>query len=200
MALAEQLGAEAGFENVLTKPARQADLRQAILKAVHPVAEPQTKKAAVAAESFTHSLRQLNILLAEDNLVNQRVVAGLLKKRSYQVTVAGTGREALAAIEQKAVEHSQFDLVLMDLQMPDMDGYEATAALRAREREEGGRLPVVALTANAMQGDRENCLEHGMDGYLSKPVRPADLFAEIERVLAAAEAGNHRSLKAPRET
>ena len=168
------------LENVLTKPVRQADLRQAILHPLHP----GSKAAPAPVETFTQNLRQLNILLAEDNAVNQRVVAGLLKKRNYTVTVAGTGRAALAAIDQKAMEQKQFDLVLMDVQMPDMDGYEATTALRLRESQQGGRLPIIALTANAMQGDREQCLERGMDGYLSKPVRPAELFTEIERVLA----------------
>jgi len=171
------LSQQSGIENVLTKPPRQTELRQAIVNAIDPEAKKQDAEAA--EESFTQSLRQLNILLAEDNTVNQRVVAGLLKKRSHQVTVAGTGREALAAL---AVE--QFDLVLMDVQMPDMDGFEATAALRAHELESGGHLPVVALTAHAMQGDREKCMERGMDGYLSKPIRPADLFQEITRVLA----------------
>jgi len=105
-------------------------------------------------------------------------VARLLEKQRHSVVVAATGREALAAIAR-----TPFDVVLMDIQMPEMDGYEATTALRARERAEGGRLPVIALTANAMNGDREACLERGMDGYLSKPVRPQELFSEIHRVL-----------------
>jgi two-component system sensor histidine kinase/response regulator len=166
---------QAGIHSILNKPVRQAELRQAILKAL---GKPSTPMAGEAETIFTDSLRHLNILLAEDNVVNQRVVARLLEKQRHNVVVAGTGKEALAAIQE-----STFDLVLMDIQMPEMDGYETTTALRARETAKGGRLPVIALTANAMQGDREACLQRGMDGYLSKPVRPHELFSEIQRVL-----------------
>jgi len=168
---------QAGIHSVLTKPVRQAELRQAILRAL---GKPTAPLAAEAQKTFTDSLRQLNILLAEDNIVNQRVVARLLEKQRHSVVVAATGREALEAIER-----ASFDVVLMDIQMPEMDGYEATTALRAREIVGGAHLPVIALTANAMSGDREACLERGMDGYLSKPVRPQELFSEIHRVLDA---------------
>jgi CheY-like chemotaxis protein len=117
----------------------------------------------------------LRVLLAEDNLVNQRLATRLLEKRGHQVTVAGNGLEAVAAAEK-----GQFDLVLMDLQMPDMDGFEATAVLREREKETGIHLPVIALTAHALKGDRERCLEAGMDGYLTKPIRPQELDASLE--------------------
>ena len=166
---------QAGIHCVLNKPVRQVELRQAILKVLGKPAFPLPVEPQ---KGFCDSLRQLNILLAEDNIVNQRVVARLLEKQRHHVVVATTGREALEAIER-----TTFDVVLMDIQMPEMDGYEATVALRARESTAGGRLPVIALTANAMSGDREACLERGMDGYLSKPVRPQELFSEIHRVL-----------------
>jgi CheY-like chemotaxis protein len=110
------------------------------------------------------------VLLAEDNLVNQRLAVRLLEKRGHQVVVAGTGLEAL-----KALEKESFDLVLMDVQMPEMDGLEATAILREKEKVTGLHQPVVALTAHAMKGDREKCIEGGMDGYLTKPIRPQEL-------------------------
>jgi len=115
----------------------------------------------------------LRILVAEDNLVNQRLATRLLEKRGHFVTVAATGCEALAALEK-----SSFDLVLMDMQMPEMDGFEATAAIRKKEKP-GTHLPIVALTAHAMKGDREKCIAAGMDGYLAKPIRPEELDAVL---------------------
>ncbi len=116
------------------------------------------------------------VLVAEDNIVNQRVAAGLLTKRGHQVTVVSNGREAVAAVRQ-----GPFDLVLMDVQMPEMDGIEATAAIRAWERESGRHVRIVAMTAHAMTGDRDRCLEAGMDGYLSKPIDQQSLFAAVEQ-------------------
>ncbi|HEV2687773.1 MAG TPA: response regulator, partial [Bryobacteraceae bacterium] len=126
----------------------------------------------------------LNVLVAEDNTVNQTVVSRFLEKRGNRVTVVNNGREALCALE-----HESFDLVLMDVQMPEMDGLETTAILRAREQSTGGHLPVLALTAYAMKGDQDRCLKAGMDGYVSKPVRPDELFTAIEQVLAAKQTG-----------
>ena len=114
--------------------------------------------------------RALKILLAEDNLVNQKLAMRMLERRNHLVTVVANGREAL-----QALEHDAFDLVLMDMQMPEMDGFEATAVLREREMSSGRRQPVIAMTALAMNGDRERCLAAGMDGYLSKPIRPQEL-------------------------
>jgi CheY-like chemotaxis protein len=107
--------------------------------------------------------------------VNQRLAIRLLEKRNHQVTVAANGTEAVAAAEKNT-----FDIVLMDRQMPEMDGFEATEALRKREKGTGIHLPVIALTAQALKGDREQCLEAGMDGYLSKPIRPQELDAVLE--------------------
>ena len=122
----------------------------------------------------------LRILLAEDNRVNQFLAVRLLEKAGHQVETAANGRAAIAALEQ-----NRFDLALMDLQMPEMDGLEATARIRERERGSGAHLPIIALTANAMVGDRERCLQAGMDGYLSKPIDSERLLAEIQRVQAA---------------
>src|SRR6266446_5157160 len=109
----------------------------------------------------------LHILVAEDNAVNQRLVTRLLEKRGHMVTAVSTGKEALCTLAQK-----QCDLVLMDVQMPEMDGFEATAAIRTQEQGTGGRIPIIALTAHAMKEDREKCLAAGMDGYLTKPLKP----------------------------
>jgi signal transduction histidine kinase/CheY-like chemotaxis protein/streptogramin lyase len=130
------------------------------------------------------SRKGLSVLVAEDNSVNQTVVSRFLEKKGHRVKVVNNGREAVAALERES-----FDLVLMDVQMPEMDGLEATSIIRAREQATGGHLPVLALTAYAMKGDQERCLHAGMDGYVSKPVRPEELFAAMEYVLAAKETG-----------
>jgi CheY-like chemotaxis protein len=116
--------------------------------------------------------------VAEDNPVNQKLATRLLERRGYRVLVASTGREAAAMTERY-----DFDLVLMDVQMPEMDGLEATALIRARESVNGGHLPIIAVTAHAMKGDAERCVAAGMDGYLSKPIRANELFSAIERTL-----------------
>jgi signal transduction histidine kinase len=125
--------------------------------------------------SLAHSLR---IIVAEDNPVNQRLVVRLLEKQDHTVVVAGTGREVLAILTQQPV-----DLILMDVQMPEMDGLEATTIIRDQEYRRGGALPIIALTAHAMDGDRERCLAAGMDAYISKPIKSAELFTTIAQVL-----------------
>jgi CheY-like chemotaxis protein len=116
------------------------------------------------------------VLLAEDNAVNQQVAVGLLTRRGHDVTVVGNGREAVAAVARE-----RFDVVLMDLQMPVMGGLEATALIRAAERDGRPRTTIVAVTAHAMTGDRERCLDAGMDGYLSKPIDREAMLAAVER-------------------
>jgi len=126
-----------------------------------------------------HTLREarnrVRILLAEDNLVNQTVAVRLLEKRGYAVVVVGNGRAALAALER-----DNFDLVLMDVQMPELDGFETTTAIRAKEQLTGAHIPILAMTAHALKGDRERCIAAGMDGYLSKPIRVEELLASVE--------------------
>ena len=117
----------------------------------------------------------LYILLAEDNAVNQRVAMRVLERRGHRVALAATGREALHWFERE-----RFDLILMDVQMPDMDGIEATAAIRALEKQLGGYTPIIALTAHTMKGDRERCLQAGMDGYVNKPFDAARLIEVVE--------------------
>ncbi len=118
--------------------------------------------------------RRLRILLVEDNPVNQTLATILLEKRGHTVSIAGNGKEALAAWEKE-----EFDLILMDVQMPEMDGLEATACIRERERGTGRHIPIVAMTAHAIKGDREHCLQAGMDGYVSKPIEAKQLFQAI---------------------
>jgi CheY-like chemotaxis protein/HPt (histidine-containing phosphotransfer) domain-containing protein len=121
------------------------------------------------------------VLLAEDNAVNQRLAMRLLEKCGHTVTVVQDGIEALAALRRQT-----FDVVLMDIQMPHMDGLETTRAIRAREQDTATHVPIVAMTAYAMQGDRERCLAAGMDGYVTKPLRPVELFETITRLTAPA--------------
>jgi CheY-like chemotaxis protein len=115
------------------------------------------------------------VLLTEDNVVNQKLAVRLLEKRGHSVVVAGNGREALDVIARET-----FDVVLMDVQMPEMDGFEATRRIREREQTTGDHVPIIAMTAHAMKGDRERCLEEGMDGYISKPLQPSELFESVE--------------------
>jgi CheY-like chemotaxis protein len=127
------------------------------------------------------------VLLAEDNRVNQRFAVRLLEKAGHRVVVAEDGREVLALLGiEPAASTPAFDLVLMDVQMPEVGGYEATARIRAWEKGVGGRLPVIALTAHAMKGDRERCLAAGMDGYVAKPIQPAELWQAIDALIPPA--------------
>ena len=166
---------DAGISAYLSKPIKGADLLGAIigaLKRSYPAIVTPPPAATVPATA----IRSLKVLLAEDNIINQQVAVGLLTRRGHQVTVASNGREALEAIERDA-----FDVVLMDIQMPEMGGFEATAAIRFRERETGGHLRIIAMTAHAMSGDRERCLVAGMDGYLPKPIDRNTFFAVVEQ-------------------
>jgi CheY-like chemotaxis protein len=140
-----------------------------------PVAVPADPCRAAGSGAGAGALR---ILLAEDNRVNQRVAMSMLQRMGHQVVVANNGREAL-----QAFGNGEYDLVLMDVQMPEVDGFEATATIRRTDAGRAGRLPIVAMTAHAMKGDRERCLEAGMDGYISKPVSRLELEKEISRVM-----------------
>jgi PAS domain S-box-containing protein len=172
-----------GLAACLTKPAKQADLMQTILTTLSPALQHATP--AQLANTPSTTVASKHILLCEDNLVNQRLATRLLEKQGHTVILANNGVEALALHET-----ATFDLVLMDVQMPEMDGFEATRRIRAREQQMGGqagqRLPIVAMTAHAMQGDRERCLAAGMDGYLAKPIKADELYAVLTDLTAAA--------------
>jgi signal transduction histidine kinase/DNA-binding response OmpR family regulator len=176
---------ELGIAAYLLKPIRQSELREAIARVLSARAS-----AGVTPMITRYSLREqvqagrrLNILLAEDNLVNQKLATRLLEKRNHRVTVVANGKEALAALEKHPC-----DLVLMDVQMAEMDGLEATAILREREKSSGRHQPVVAMTALAMNGDKERCIAAGMDGYLSKPIRPQELDEVLDSYLTLCQA------------
>ncbi len=170
---------ELGIARYLIKPVKQSDLRETIMRVLSD--EADTNEAG--PPEIPESARPLRILLAEDGIVNQKVACGLLERRGHHVVVANNGREAVQASERDA-----FDLVLMDVMMPEMDGFEATNAIRRREKTTGKHLPIVAMTAHALEGDRERCLKAGMDAYLSKPVRPTALFEMIEGITAPTRA------------
>jgi PAS domain S-box-containing protein len=156
----------------LIKPIKQSDLFDAIVTSLE-VAE-EAKPSASGSSPTPRGTRPLRILLAEDSLTNQRLAVGILSTWGHQVTVANNGREAVAAVERES-----FDLVLMDVQMPEMDGYQATAIIRELETGKNSRTPIVAMTAHAMKGDREACLAAGMNGYVAKPIH----IAEVEQVI-----------------
>ncbi|HVB87618.1 MAG TPA: response regulator [Candidatus Dormibacteraeota bacterium] len=157
----------------LTKPVQPAELLDAIAAVMDTKAAVDPAPQRLSAPEPT---RKLKIVLAEDNAVNRRLATALLEKHGHEVCSAENGRETLAVLERERA-----DIVLMDLQMPVMDGFEAIRAIRSKERRAGGHLPIVALTAHAMQGDRERSLEAGADDYVTKPIRTAELFAAIGR-------------------
>jgi PAS domain S-box-containing protein len=172
---------ELGISAYLTKPVRQSDLLDAITTVLARSPGNDTAIPLVTRHTLRESRRRLTILLAEDNAVNRTFAERLLEKKGYTVISVAGGQEAIAVLNEP--NYGGFDMVLMDVQMPGMDGYEATAAIREKEKTSGDHIPILAMTANAMQGDREKCLEAGMDGYVSKPIQVEDFFREIERLL-----------------
>lgn len=167
-----------GISAYLTKPIKQSELFDVIVNAIgQPVVErsraPRRHKRSRPAQ------RRLYVLLAEDNQVNQLVATRIFQKLGHQVTVVANGREALSAVQA-----GKFDLVAMDVQMPEMDGLDATIAIRAREKAAGTHIPIMAMTAHAMKGDRERCLAAGMDGYISKPIRIRELEQAIAQLIS----------------
>ena len=168
---------ELGVAAYLTKPVRQSELMDAILTALGTRAKTEAKPALVTRHSLRESQNRLRVLLAEDNAVNQLVALRLLERFGHTVTVAANGKKALEAWEKGG-----FDAILMDVQMPEMNGWETTQAIREKERSTGGRIPIIAMTAHAMKGDDERCFAAGMDDYLTKPIRTEELMTVLEKV------------------
>jgi PAS domain S-box-containing protein len=177
---ADQLGDGArcrslGISGYLVKPVRQSELLSKICNSIRCAPK---NAASIARRPDPKIASATRVLVAEDNPVNQMLVRRLLEKRGYSIVVVGDGRAAVAALQQDS-----FDIVLMDVQMPDMDGFAATAAIREHEQTSGRHIPIVAMTAHALKGDPERCLAEGMDAYISKPIRTEELFMALERLL-----------------
>jgi two-component system sensor histidine kinase/response regulator len=170
-----------GVAGYLTKPISQSELLDAILQVFGTRSDAPDSHPLITRHSLREERKARRVLLAEDNPVNQTLALRLLEKRGFEVQVAATGRAAL-----ERVGREKFDVVLMDVQMPEMDGFEATAAIREIEKTTGDHLPIIAMTAHAMKGDRERCLAAGMDGYVAKPVHSSELFAQIDRLAGVA--------------
>jgi PAS domain S-box-containing protein len=166
-----------GISAYLTKPIKQSELFDVIITAIGQT-EGEGPRAPKRSKRPRRTQRSLHVLIAEDNQVNQLVAKRIFEKLGHQVTVVGNGREALSAVQA-----GNFDLVAMDVQMPEMDGLAATAAIRAWEKAAGTHTPILAMTAHAMKGDRERCLAAGMDGYTSKPIRIGDLEPAIAQLV-----------------
>ena len=182
---------ELGISAYLTKPIKQSDLFDAIKTVLALRNQDAEQRNLVTRYSLRErpcypaaaSSRSLHILLAEDNVVNQQVATKILTNRGHSVVVALNGRQAMEAFEKE-----RFDLIFMDVQMPDLDGFDATRIIREREKDGGGRIPIVAMTAHAMKGDKEKCLAAGMDDYVSKPINRVELFSVIEKFAKSGEA------------
>ncbi len=165
---------ELGIAAYLTKPVKQSELFSAILALLGASTAKQRGPQLITRHSLRENREGYQILLAEDNRVNQRLAGRLLEKAGHSVVIASNGLEAVAAFEKE-----NFDLILMDVQMPEMNGYEATASIREKEKAIGGHIPIIAMTAHAMKGDRERCLAAGMDNYVAKPIKNKELFEAI---------------------
>ena len=192
---------ELGIAACLTKPIKQSDLLDTILTVLGRATAAPRETTAPVRESLPADNRRLHILLAEDNAVNQRLALKLLEKRGHTAVVVANGKEALAAYAAE-----RFDLILIDVQMPEMDGFAATRAIRDHEARAssapdqraaaGSHIPIVAMTAHAMKGDRERCLEAGMDSYISKPLNPQQLYEIIESVITPGAAAKNVAVAA----
>jgi CheY-like chemotaxis protein len=169
---------ELGIAAYLIKPVLQSDLLEALLNVLGSSAEIARPAKLVTRHTLREGRAPLRILLTEDNAVNQKLASRLLEKEGHVVVVADDGAKAL-----KACKENTFDLILMDVQMPVMDGMEATAAIRQTEQSTGRHIPIIAMTAHAMAGDRQRFLKAGMDGYVSKPIHSVELLEAIDSVL-----------------
>lgn len=174
---------ELGVPAYLAKPVGEAELLETIRRALRLTTEREAEAELVTRQAVEEGRRPLRFLIVEDNPVNRLLVTRLIAKQGHTATVVMNGRDALDALEKEHV-----DCVLMDVQMPVMDGFETTALIREKERNGGGHVPVIAMTAHAMAGDRERCLTAGMDDYVAKPLNTKELFSTVERVVTAARA------------
>jgi two-component system sensor histidine kinase/response regulator len=167
-----------GVAAYLSKPFDRLELGEVLRHVLASDPLSLGTKSLVTRHTIQEQLQSLSFLVAEDNAVNQRVIARLLEKRGHSVVLAQNGREAVQTLKRQ-----HFDIVLMDVQMPEMDGFEATKLIREEEKDSGTHLPIIALTAHAMQDDKDRCLACGMDGYVTKPVKLGELFSIIENVI-----------------
>jgi signal transduction histidine kinase/CheY-like chemotaxis protein len=179
-----------GISAYLLKPVLKADLQAAILAVLGQQASQSAPAPLVTRHSLHESSRKLRVLVAEDNAVNQALVVRVLAKMGHACVVANNGKEALALASSQ-----KFDLLFMDVQMPELDGLAATMAIRENEKSTGEHLPIVAMTAYAMKGDRERCLQAGMDGYIAKPVRFSDIEATLNSLTAGPERDSANTLQ-----
>jgi PAS domain S-box-containing protein len=188
-----------GIAAYLHKPVKERDLLQAVLLALGPRRSRSKDAELITQHTLRHERRQLRILLTEDDMVNRHLAEHLLRRFGHQVTSVSDGRKAVEAVQTLGFD--SFDVVLMDVQMPEMDGLEATAAIRALETGRPKRLPIIAMTAHAMKGDRARFLQAGMDGYIAKPVQILELADVIERTVAKSQeaAPEHPAKPAPQD-
>ncbi len=169
-----------GISAYLVKPIRQSELLEAILLVLGQPSQRKAHPDLVTRHTIRETRRKLRIIVAEDNAINRELVTRLLQKHGHTVLAVTTGREAVDLLDKDA---ANCDIVLMDVEMPDMDGFQATARIREKEKISGKHIPIIALTAYAMKGDRERCLAAGMDGYVPKPIRHQDLFETIQTLV-----------------
>jgi len=173
------LSRKLGISTYLTKPIKQSLLLDAIMVTLGTGTVKKDTTSLITRHTLRKTQRRFNILLAEDNVINQKMAVHILEKHGHKVKIASDGTEAIAALEGKA-----FDLILMDVQMPKMDGFKATGIIREKEKKSGSPgIPIIAMTAHAMKGDRERCIEAGMDEYISKPINAEKILEIIERTM-----------------
>jgi CheY-like chemotaxis protein len=172
---------EAGISAYLTKPISQKELLEGVCALLQRTPEKRAE-VLVTRHTLREQRNRRRVLVAEDNLVNQTLALRVLEKHGYEVTIAGDGQAAVHELQK-----GSFDVVLMDVEMPVMDGLEATAAIREREKADGSHTPIIAMTAHSLKGDAERFIAGGMDAYVSKPIRTNELFATIEMVLAKSD-------------
>ena len=171
---------ELGISAYLTKPVKQSELYNAVINTVRYSCLPVAVLPPIEEPLPSPGQQSIHVLLAEDNHVNQKLAVQILKKNQIQVTVANDGKEALSFYEQQ-----RFDAILMDIQMPNVDGFEATEIIRKKEKKSGCRIPIIAMTAHAMKGDKDRCLNAGMDGYIAKPIQSRELIQTIHSFISA---------------